>query len=277
MATTTTTTTTTTRIGYTNDTSSTSSKDWWWIPAFAGGAARALASCTTAPLELLRTRQAARVGNAVGNAQPSLGMMEEFKSMIQKEGVVSLYKGFLPTLLRDVPFSAIYWVSIEQMRLLWRQQQPQQPQGDGSMAALSAWHEFFQNLVNGSVSGMIAAACTTPLDVVKTRQQVMGESMVGEVWATTTATSSSAAATACDHKGARVYAPNAAPFSTTITTNATTSGGSTSSFSMLQDILKREGLQGLWRGNTTRMIKVAPGCAIMISSYEMGKRFLACE
>ena len=45
-------------------------------------------------------------------------------------------------------------------------------------------------------------------------------------------------------------------------------------FGVMRQILHDEGLPGLWRGNTTRMIKVAPACAIMITCYELGKVLL---
>lgn len=40
---------------------------------------------------------------------------------------------------------------------------------------------------------------------------------------------------------------------------------------VLRGIYQKEGLSGLWRGCVPRMLKVAPACAIMISSYEVGK------
>jgi Mitochondrial carrier protein len=40
-------------------------------------------------------------------------------------------------------------------------------------------------------------------------------------------------------------------------------------------ILRKEGIGGgLWRGNQARMMKVAPQYAVMISSYEVGKKAL---
>jgi solute carrier family 25, member 39/40 len=39
-------------------------------------------------------------------------------------------------------------------------------------------------------------------------------------------------------------------------------------------ILRKEGIAGLWRGNQARMMKVAPQYAVMISSYEVGKKVL---
>ena len=40
----------------------------------------------------------------------------------------------------------------------------------------------------------------------------------------------------------------------------------------LWHIFKTEGASGLWKGWIPRTLKVAPACAIMISSYEVGKR-----
>lgn len=37
----------------------------------------------------------------------------------------------------------------------------------------------------------------------------------------------------------------------------------------------RDGASGFFRGVIPRAVKVAPACAIMISSYEMGKLFFA--
>ncbi|KAL7475695.1 hypothetical protein ACHAW6_001604 [Cyclotella cf. meneghiniana] len=39
----------------------------------------------------------------------------------------------------------------------------------------------------------------------------------------------------------------------------------------MKSIYKHEGIAGLWRGNLTRMAKVVPASAIMISCYEIGK------
>ena len=40
----------------------------------------------------------------------------------------------------------------------------------------------------------------------------------------------------------------------------------------LWHIFQQEGAAGLWRGWAARCLKVAPACAIMISSYEIGKK-----
>lgn len=36
--------------------------------------------------------------------------------MVHKEGLISLWRGLIPTMLRDVPFSAIYWMMYEELK-----------------------------------------------------------------------------------------------------------------------------------------------------------------
>jgi solute carrier family 25 protein 39/40 len=50
-----------------------------------------------------------------------------------------------------------------------------------------------------------------------------------------------------------------------------------STLASLRQIARTEGVSALWRGNQARMLKVAPACAIMISSYDLGKRILLDE
>jgi solute carrier family 25 protein 39/40 len=211
-----------------------------WIPLLAGGSARLMASTVTAPFETLRTRQA----STVGNNQPAPGMWQELRHIVQTEGTGSLYRGLGSTLWRDVPFSAIYWFCLERMRRT-AQLHHNEP--------LSPMEHVGVTFVSGAISGLVAAACTTPFDVVKTRQQAIKR-------ASEIAPNAGIDHSSCSHDGATVYQ---------------TPRRSASTFTHLRHISRTEGIKGLWRGNQTRMLKVAPGCAIMISTYEFGKRTLA--
>ena len=99
---------------------------------------------------------------------------------------------------------------------------------------------------------MIAAGVTTPADVLKTRLQTASDQQHHS--------SSQGNNVACGHDGAKPVAKG--------------SSSATTSRQVLAEILEREGFRGLWRGSVARVLKVAPACAIMISSYELGKRLL---
>lgn len=48
---------------------------------------------------------------------------------------------------------------------------------------------------------------------------------------------------------------------------------SSNTWSIIQRIYHQNGLKGLFTGLTPRLVKVAPACAIMIATFEHGKRF----
>lgn len=114
---------------------------------------------------------------------------------------------------------------------------------------VEATHAF----VGGATAGSIAAAFTTPFDVVKTRRQIMiGQSNV----ASTMEVSNRRICTMKINSSSKQRGTN----------------NDLGTFGHMRHIVQQEGIGGLWKGNLTRMVKVAPACAIMISCYEFGKR-----
>lgn len=70
------------------------------IPGIAGGLARILAVIVTSPLELIRTKKM--------SAQLSYTELHQIlKESIKTDGLKSLWRGLIPTLWRDLPFSGI--------------------------------------------------------------------------------------------------------------------------------------------------------------------------
>ncbi|EMP33733.1 Solute carrier family 25 member 39 [Chelonia mydas] len=158
------------------------------VPLVAGALARLGAVTVISPLELIRTKMQSR----------PLSYRELrvcIQSSVAQDGWLSLWRGWGPTVLRDVPFSALYWFNYELVKE-WLCRQSRLDKAT-----------FMVSFAAGAISGTVAAVLTLPFDVVKTQRQIeLGD------------------------------------------------------------------LETL-RGFLPRVIKVAPACAIMISTYEFGKTF----
>lgn len=80
--------------------------------------------------------------------------------IVRNLGLMGLYKGASACLLRDVPFSAIYFPTYNHLKRDYFGESPTKKLG------------ILQLLTAGAIAGMPAAYLTTPCDVIKTRLQV---------------------------------------------------------------------------------------------------------
>ena len=135
------------------------------LEVLAGGSAGAAQVMFTNPLEIVKIRmqmQGEVLPDGTKAAQKSAG------SIVRELGVKGLYKGTAACLMRDIPFSAIYFpVYAASKRVL--------SEGREESHELPWW----RLLLAGAIGGVPAASLTTPADVIKTRLQV--EARQGEV------------------------------------------------------------------------------------------------
>jgi len=64
---------------------------------------------------------------------------------------------YVPTMLRDVPFSALYWPAYEACKAVLLP------------ASTTRTEVFLGTFASGAIAGSIAATATLPFDVIKTR------------------------------------------------------------------------------------------------------------
>ncbi|KAK2732001.1 mitochondrial aspartate-glutamate transporter agc1 [Myotisia sp. PD_48] len=123
----------------------------------AGGTAGACQVVFTNPLEIVKIRLQVQGEIAKNvNGTPRRSAMWIVKNL----GLMGLYKGASACLLRDVPFSAIYFPTYAHLKSDFFGESPTHKLG------------VLQLLTAGAIAGMPAAYLTTPCDVIKTRLQV---------------------------------------------------------------------------------------------------------
>lgn len=178
-------------------------------PMLSGIASRATVVTALSPLELVRTRAMAKEGEQ--------GILRALRAEVARGGFGTLWRGWAPTLARDVPFSGIYWFGYERCRLALIPR----------LREAGYEGQWLVSFLSGLGSGMVAALLTTPQDLIKTHRQLL-------------------------------------------------SGGSGVGL-LLLGVYREGGLRAVFAGATMRCARVGPACAIMISSYELGKKMMGVE
>uniref|UniRef100_A0A914CWH4 Uncharacterized protein n=1 Tax=Acrobeloides nanus TaxID=290746 RepID=A0A914CWH4_9BILA len=123
----------------------------------AGGLAGLCQIIITTPMELLKIQlqQGSGGGTKLSATQLALGLLRE-------KGIAGLYKGLGSTIARDVTFSMIYFPLFAHLDSLG----PRKSDGSGDAV-------FYASFISGIVAGATGSFSVTPLDVIKTRMQLL--------------------------------------------------------------------------------------------------------
>jgi solute carrier family 25 S-adenosylmethionine transporter 26 len=123
------------------------------IHMIAASVGETAACMVRVPTETVKQRMQAGM---VGYEKSSF--VSAVQATLRREGILGFYTGFGITLMREIPFSLVQFPLYEYMKsVVSRYRCGGEDVGAGEAA------------ICGSISGAIAAAATTPLDVIKTR------------------------------------------------------------------------------------------------------------
>lgn len=117
----------------------------------AGGGAGFCQVIATNPMEIVKIRMQVQGTLPPENRKPAAQIVKEL-------GIRGLYKGTPVTLLRDVPFSFIFFPAYANLKAIFSD-------ADGNIGLVRLF-------LSGAFAGATAAGLVTPADVVKTRVQV---------------------------------------------------------------------------------------------------------
>ena len=203
-------------------------------PGLAGGLARTLCVTVVAPIELMRTVQTSGIGMSTSQLAHNI---------YSRQGISGFYRGWKNTVLRDAPFSFLYWLGFDQLK-----------KAADRSHLLSDLPTPVKNFGSGAIAAVFAAITTHPFDVIKTNQQVNLVSGVKPEKIKPKADFSLPSGAS----GAGTKSVNVASTCTSIT-----------------ELFMKGGLPVMFRGLSMRLTTIIPGSAIMVTVYESMKSLRA--
>ncbi|KAL5705254.1 hypothetical protein ACHQM5_023583 [Ranunculus cassubicifolius] len=142
----------------------------------AGAAAGITATILCLPMDTIRTKIVAPGGEALG------GVAGAFSHLVQTEGIFSLYKGLLPSILSMAPSGAVFYGVYDILKTAYLHS----PEGKKRIRHMSehgkelnAFDQLelgpVKTLLYGAIAGACAEATTYPFEVVRRRLQMQNQ------------------------------------------------------------------------------------------------------
>ncbi|ALC49552.1 Tyler, partial [Drosophila busckii] len=119
------------------------------VPMISGICARTVVVTAITPLEMVRIKM--QSGYITYTE-----LWQVLRSLIKSHGVLGLWRGWPPTVMRDAPFSGTYWAAYESMKRAFNVSEP------------TFWFSF----VAGAAAGALATLVTMPFDLITTHTQI---------------------------------------------------------------------------------------------------------
>ncbi|KAJ8465285.1 hypothetical protein OPV22_027837 [Ensete ventricosum] len=140
----------------------------------AGAAAGITATILCIPMDTIRTKMVAPGGEALG------GVIGVFRHMVETEGLFSLYKGLVPSLISMAPSGAVFYGMYDILKTAYLRS----PEGRNRLALMkqrqgeevNALDQLelgpVRTLLYGAIAGACAEAATYPFEVVRRHLQM---------------------------------------------------------------------------------------------------------
>jgi len=129
-----------------------------WKSLTSGGIAGAVSRSATAPLERLKIVM--QMQSLPTSQAKYTGILDASIQIVKKEGVLAFWRGNATNVIRIAPYSAIGFFTFERLKSVFKKDKPD-----------SAW----MRIVAGGMAGGCASTATYPLDLIRTRLTLQGQ------------------------------------------------------------------------------------------------------
>lgn len=201
--------------------------------------------------QMVSQRQRSPTSSKIFDGNATIQALRKFNSPTQ------LWRGYTALAGRNLPFTAMHFPLFEHLRTSIHASRKRNGRSTGSL-----WETATVTAVSAGSAGSIAAVITTPIDVVKTRIMLSaadGDQPRGE-----------------EQKKIimEVEAQGKDPKAEIEKAQQAARSGRAGGLAVGKEILRTEGVKGLFRGGALRGAWTALGSGLYLGVYESGRRYL---
>ena len=189
--------------------------------------------------------------NKIFDGNATIRALKKFNSPTQ------LWRGYTALAGRNLPFTAMQFPMFEHLRTYIHAYRKRRGIATGSM-----WETALVTAFSAGSAGSVAAVITTPIDVVKTRIMLSAADSDQPRGEAQQKIAKELEAQGRDAKAEIEKAQQAAR------------GGRAGGVAVGREILRTEGVKGLFRGGSLRGVWTALGSGLYLGVYESGRRYL---
>lgn len=198
-----------------------------------GLCAEAISCVVWVPVDVVKERLQAQQQMGHGRLQFRYrNARHAFRTILKHESFSGLYRGYTSTLMSFGPFSGVYFVALERADHWHPFHASAGPPAADSESLLNYW---LWSLSHAAAANVVASVLTNPLEMIKTRLQVQR-------------------AIYDDERGNPLYCKR---FSFRYS----------GLFDGIRSVAREEGLRGLWRGTTARVLYACPNAALTMALF----------
>jgi solute carrier family 25 (mitochondrial S-adenosylmethionine transporter), member 26 len=211
------------------------------IHAVASGGAELVSCAILTPAEVLKQNAQMVNKDSFGRKiSPTSYVFKQFRNNPTK-----LWRGYTALAARNLPFTAMQFPIFEKLKTHFIERRKK---AKGGKALDGIFERAWITAMSGSIAGSGAAWITTPIDVVKTRIMLAA--------------------------GKETSKPDPNKIHGPSWLTHGTAGAQKSAFTIASEILKQEGVKGLFRGAALRAAWTALGSGLYLGCYEGGRFYL---
>ncbi|MCJ1465371.1 hypothetical protein MMC07_003989 [Pseudocyphellaria aurata] len=211
------------------------------IHAIASSIAELVSCLILTPAEVLK-QNAQMVTKSAGHSKSSGATVVTLRKFRKQPS--QLWRGYTALAGRNLPFTAMQFPLFEQLRSTIHDYRHRHGLSSGTMLETGA-----VTAISAGTAGSLAAVITTPIDVIKTRIMLSASGPKAD-----TQTQAEHAKVERAQQAAR--------------------GGRAGGYAVGKEILRSEGVKGLFRGGALRGLWTCAGSGLYLGAYESGRRYL---